>query len=441
MDLPPLDDRGFHATVLTLWRNRLRASERPQRVFDAVRAVVHQTGILATRHRRMLDSTVLDDAVTRQDTLMQLVAQIRVVRRLVPEARALALVAHDYEQGGAKPACAWNDPADIDRVVTELVTDARAVLDVVGELPLSETAQEAVGLLALVAGQDVEPGDGEGTWRIAQRTAFDRVVSVHDPESRHVHKTMHNYRDGFKAHIAVEPETGVVTACDLTAGNVGDAQAAPSLLEREPAGTEVLGDSAYGAGAFREHLATCKQAAVIKPGPLLRAIDGGFSIDDFAIDLDTRRVTCPAGFAVPITAGGTARFRQRCVGCPLRQRCTTPATGRDLKIHPHHTLLRAARRQAETAEFQHVYRQFRPMVERSIAWIVRKGHRRVAYRGIDRNRLWLGHRIAAVNLTALLKPRTPRGAERVGRGLNPPPPARPYTAGTRPGCFHGHLSD
>jgi IS5 family transposase len=406
-----LDDPGFHATVLTLWRNRLRASERPQRIFDAVRTVVDQTGILATRHRRVLDSTVLDDAVTRQDALMQLVAQIRVVRRLIPQARALELVAHEYEQGGAKPACVWNDPTDIDRVVTELVTDAQTVLEVVGALPLSETAQEAVGLLALVAGQDVEPGDGEGTWRIAQRTAHDRIVSVHDPESRHVHKTVHNYRDGFKAHIAVEPETGVVTACDLTAGNVGDAQAAPSLLEGEPAGTEVLGDSAYGAGAFREHLATSKQAAVIKPGPLLRAIDGGFSIDDFAIDLDTRTVTCPAGFAVPITAGGTARFRQRCVGCALRQRCTTSVTGRDVKVHPHHALLRAARQQAETPEFQHVYRQFRPMVERSIAWIVRKGHRRVAYRGIDRNRLWLGHRTAAVNLTALLNLGLHRGPE------------------------------
>jgi hypothetical protein len=120
------------------------------------------------------------------------------VRRLIPEARALALVAHDCEQGGAKPVCAWNDPTDIDRVVTELVTDAQAVLDVVGALPLSGMAQEAVGLPALVAGQDVEPGDGEGTWRIAQRTAHDRIVSVHDPGSRHVHKTVHNCRMGSR---------------------------------------------------------------------------------------------------------------------------------------------------------------------------------------------------------------------------------------------------
>jgi transposase len=165
-----LDDPGFHATVLTLWRNRLRTSDQPQRIFEAVREVVHATGVLASRQRRALDSTVLDDAVTRQDTITQLVAQIRVVRRQVPQARELSLVAYDYDRGRGKPACAWNDPADVERVVTELVTDARRVLDAVAGEALTPEQTAAVGLLALVAGQDVEPGDGEGTWRIATWT-------------------------------------------------------------------------------------------------------------------------------------------------------------------------------------------------------------------------------------------------------------------------------
>ncbi len=124
-----------------------------------------------------------------------------------------------------------------------------------------------------------------------------------------------------------------------------------TLLQGEPAGTEVLGDSAYGAGTFRAHLLTCKQEAVIKPGPFRSTIDGGFTIDDFTIDLDTRTVTCPAGFTVPIAPRGGARFGKRCTGCPLRARCPTSVTGRDLQIHPHHALLHAARRQAETPEF------------------------------------------------------------------------------------------
>jgi hypothetical protein len=211
--------------VLTLWRNKLRMSDRPQRIFDAVREVVNAANVLAGKTRRALDSMVLDDAVTRQDAIMQLVAQIRRVRRVVPEAKALTLSAHDYDNDAGKPVCAWNDRVDIDRVVTELVNDARTILSALDGVELDDVQAEAVGLLALVAGQDVEPGDSDGTWRIAQVTRPDRMVSVHDPESRHVHKTTSNYRDGFKAHIRIEPDTGLITACDLTAGNVGDAQA------------------------------------------------------------------------------------------------------------------------------------------------------------------------------------------------------------------------
>ncbi len=82
-----LDDEGFHPTVLTLWRNKLRPVDRPQRIFDAVRDVVAATGVLAGKTRRALDSTLLDDAVATQDTVTQLVSMIRRVRRAIPAAR------------------------------------------------------------------------------------------------------------------------------------------------------------------------------------------------------------------------------------------------------------------------------------------------------------------------------------------------------------------
>ena len=397
-----LDDVGFHPTVLTLWRNRLRASERPQRIFDAVRAVVAETGVLAGKTRRALDSTVLEDAVIRQDAIMQLVAQIRRVRRCVPAAKALTLGAHDYDSDPGKPPCAWDDPAAIDAVVTALVTDARVVLDALAGEPLADQQAEAVGLLALVAGQDVEPGDGPGTWRIAPRTTPDRMVSVIDPDSRHVHKTVHNYRDGFKAHIAVEPDTGIVTACELTAGNVGDAQAAPGLISHEAERLEILADSGYGAGEFRAALAAADHVAHIKPGPLTRSIEGGFTIDDFTIDFVARTATCPAGFTVAITPKRNATFGHRCNGCVLRDRCTRAVAGKTLVLHEHHALLAAARQHATTHEFKDAYTQHRPMVERTIAWLVARGHRKVRFRGIARNRIGFAHRCAAVNLRRLL---------------------------------------
>ena len=199
-----LDDEGFHPTVLTLWRNKLRASERPQRIFDAVRDVVAATGVLKGKTRRALDSTLLDDAVATQDTVTQLASMIRRVRRAIPAAAPVTVTAHDYDTAG-KPACAWDDPAARDDLVTGLVTDARAILEALEGVELDEDQEQLVGLLALVAGQDVEEGDTPGTWRIARKVAKDRVISTVDPATRHMHKSRANYRDGFKAHC----ETGI----------------------------------------------------------------------------------------------------------------------------------------------------------------------------------------------------------------------------------------
>ena len=42
------------------------------------------------------------------------------------------------------------------------------------------------------------------------------------------------------------------------------------------------------------------------------------------------------------------------------------------------------------------------MVERAIAWLVADGHRRVRFRGVERNQLGLSLRIAAINLRRLI---------------------------------------
>ena len=106
---------------------------------------------------------------------------------------------------------------------------------------------------------------------------------------------------------------------------------------------------------------------------------------------------------MPISRTGKATFASRCTGCPLRARCTSAKQGRKLSIHPHHDVLHAARQAATQPDWQHTYTRYRPMVERSIAWLVAHRHRRVRYRGIARNQLWLDHRVAAVNLRQLIR--------------------------------------
>lgn len=397
-----LTDAGIHATTLTYWRRRLRESGQPRRIYDAVARVIDETGVLKGRRRRALDSTIVDDAVATQDTVTQLVSLVRRVRQAIPAAGAVEVTAHDYTAAG-KPACAWDDPAARDALVSALVADARAVLDAIDVDGLGEEHAQLVGLLALVAGQDVEAGEEPGQWRIVRGTAKDRVVSTVDPDTRHAHKSRSRHQDGYKAHIAVEPDTGLITGCALTPGNTHDGVPATDLLASEDEPVQVLADSAYGSAATRMSLTDAGHTTVIKPIPLRRAVPGGFTTDEFAIDTAARTVSCPAGHTVTISPQGYATFGRRCHGCPLRQRCTTAKDGRSLTVHPHHDVLHAARRAAEHPDWQTDYRQHRPMVERSIAWLVANGHRRVRYRGTDRNRMWLDHRVAAINLRQLIR--------------------------------------
>jgi hypothetical protein len=410
----PLDHEGFHPTVLTYWRRRLAASDRPDRIFDAVRAVISQTGVLAGKTRRALDSVVLDDAVATQDTVTQLIAAIRRVCREVPGAAAVVAAdchAHDYADPG-KPAIAWDDKAARDALVFALVTDATTVADAFAGAGLDGRAAEAVALLALIAGQDVEPAGGsdgtDGRWRIARKTAGDRVVSVVDPESRHVHKSQSQRHDGYKAHVAIEPDTGLFTGGKLTkaAGEANhEAVVGLELLAGEARGLEVLGDTAYGTGQARTDLAAAGHTAIIKPGPLRPAVEGGFTIDDFTVSEQAGTVTCPNGVTRRITPRRKVTFGAACKNCPLRRRCTTRAQGRTLQLHPHDTILRQARQDwASREDFREIYRQHRPMAERSIAWLIgpKNRCRQLRYRGIARNNQWLGLRMASLNLRRII---------------------------------------
>jgi IS5 family transposase len=395
-----LDDEGFDFSVLTYWRTRLRKSERPERIFDAVRSVIDATGVLKGKTRRALDSTLLDDAVATQDTVTQLIAAIRRVHRVVPGADSVPVSAHDYESAG-KPLIAWDDPVAKAALVDALVDDALALLAAFENESEEPEATSALGLLALVAGQDVEQDD-DGTWRIAQKVAPDRVISVVDPEARHMHKSRSEYRDGYKAHIAVEPETGLVTAAALTPANASDGRTGVTLLGDEKPGLQVLGDGAYGSGDTLAALHEAHHSPAIKPFPIHAAFPGAFHRDDFIVDHAAATVTCPAGQTVPITPKRNAHFKARCRTCPLRSRCTNNKQGRQFHLTADDEALVESRRAWRDGDFAEDYRRWRPMVERTIAWMVADNSRRVRFRGVERNQLGLSLRIAAINLRRMI---------------------------------------
>ena len=150
-----------------------------------MRRVVAETGILRGRRKRAVDSTILADAVATQDTITQLVSAIRRVGRIVPggaEAITAVCTGHDYSRPG-KPSIDWDEPGAKDALVSALVNDANAVLEALAGIDEDgEPVAAALALLALVAGQDVEPAEGsdgtDGRWRIARKVAPDRVISM-----------------------------------------------------------------------------------------------------------------------------------------------------------------------------------------------------------------------------------------------------------------------
>ncbi len=450
-----LTQMSFDPSTLVYWRRRIAASDRPHRVFDKVAEVITATGILRGRRKRCVDSTVFDDAVATQDTVTQLVAAMRRVARVVPGAADVItkVCALDYGKPG-KPDIDWDDPAAKQRLVSDLVNDALAVLAELNGLHASErddAAADALGLLALVAGQDVEPAEGsdgtDGRWRIARRVAPDRVVSTVDPQARHTRKSRSQRRDGYRGHLASEPNTGLITDCEMTMATgeantdaaVGvkmagrdrfgesvtddatDAGANDTTTDTDTAaddaadtdttentdtagGLQMYGDSAYGTGDARAAYRAAGHDVVIKPKPLPSAVPGGFTLDDFTIDDNDGTVTCPAGNTRPMSASRTVAFGRLCAGCPLRQRCTTSKTGRSMSIHEHEDLLRAARAQAKTPQFKRDY-PTRSNVERTVAQVATQNGRRVKLRyiGAVANDAWLHTRCAALNLRTLLR--------------------------------------
>src|ERR1019366_3934264 len=438
---------SFDPTALVHWRKRIAKSERPDRVFDAVAELIAQTGILHGRRKRCVDSTVSGDAVATQDTVTQLMAAMRKVARVVPGAGEVIASACklDYSRPG-KPPADWDDPQAKQDLVSDLVNDALAVLAVLAGAGAPErdaAAADALGLLALVAGQDVEPAeDSDGTdgrWRIARKTVRDRVISTVDRQARHTRKCKSKLRDGFRGHVAAEPDTGLVTDCEMTmAAGEGstDAENGVKMACRDrfsdpgpgtpgrPAGRGPAGHlRRHGAGeragrrpagglrrlGLRQRgsprrLPRRRHDTIIKPKPVQPAVPGGFTLDDFTVSQDDGTVTCPAGVTRPMSPARTVTFGAACAGCPLRERCTTAKDGRSMTIHPHEQLLREARAQARTPEFRQAY-PTRSMIEGIIAWNAsQNGHRiRLRYTGTARNDAWLHNRCAAINLRTLLR--------------------------------------
>jgi hypothetical protein len=442
------DYPGFVHTVLVDMRARLQASERPDRIFEVVLDVGKRAGLVG--RRRVLDSTPVYDAVATMDTVTLVRSAIRGLLAVCedePEAELRALLARDDDYRAAgKPVCDYDDPEARQALIDALAKDARALLVALDGRELADEVSQAAELLASVVGQDLDEGE-DGVFSIARRVTKDRIISTVDTDARHGHKTSARGFDGYKAHVSVDPDSELIVATAVSAGNVGDAAAAKELLSDDLARTDeqtgeadageppvkqpraeqtvasgppvdperghedrdeplsVYGDSAYGSGDLVNALeqadaeVNCKVQPPVAPG-------GRFAKDAFHINLENGTVTCPAGNTValkPAGDGQLAQFGAACAGCRLAAKCTTAASGRTVSVGPYEQqLVRARQRQSDPA-WKADYKQTRPKVERKISHVMRRRHggRRARVRGKPKVAADFALLAAAVNLARL----------------------------------------
>lgn len=412
------DYPGFVHTVLVDMRARLRNSERPDRIFEAVLKVCKAAGLVG--RRRVMDSTALYDAVATQDTVTLIRSAIRGLLRvagpsLCAELRSVLKRDDDYVAPG-KPTCEWDDKDAREAVVNALAQDAHAALECVENRQVDDDVGQAIELLATVLGQDIER-DEDGTYRIARRVATDRVISTVDPEARHGHKTSSRSFDGYKGHVSLDPDSEIITANEVTAGNVGDGQAADPLLDEaltqpdETKVTEVYGDASYGTADIVEKLEEADVEVNVKVQEPSPPNKGLFPKSAFDIDLEHQTVRCPQGIVVPIKLrkgpdrAGIASFESHCQSCPLKPTCTTSKSGRSIRIHAKEATLQRSRLRQRSEEWKQNYRAIRPKVERKIGHLMRRRHggRRARVRGRDRVKADFSLLCAATNLKRLAR--------------------------------------
>jgi len=306
----------------------------------------------------------------------------------------------------------WSDKAQREAALQAIVADADRVLELVrtarGELeagsPDDRRLERAAGLLARVLVQDIERRPGGAV--LKQGVSKDRVLSTTDPEMRHGRKSPAWRFDGYKAQVAVDTDTQVITAVAVLPGNAPDAEQALEMVEQteqelECRVSEVLADAAYGAGATRQAFADAGRTLIAKVGATSN--QGYFPKTAFEIDLDAGSCRCPASKVTYDLRGGRRgrhfQFAAHvCGACPLRPQCVRGRGGRTISVHPQERLVQTARAFQATAAFRE-YRARRQTVEHRLARLVQLGVRQARYRGSAKVLFQLLMAAAVANLT------------------------------------------
>ncbi len=429
-----LEERPFAKSTLQLFRARLILHERMQTVFQKSLDFARRTGYLRSRRLKVvLDTTYILGRGAVKDTYNLLADGITALARELASgacsdprewARERNLVRYFGSSLKGEAGVDWDDPEAREKFLGGVVADADGLLEtaraalekIPADDPERGRLREAAELLSRLLSQDVERR-GEGL-QLKQGVSPDRMVSVHDPEMRHGRKSARRLFDGHKAAVAVDPDSQLITAVDVLAGNAPDRERALELVEQAEANAdavvgEAVGDCAYGDGDTRKTFAEAGRRLVAK----VAARRGGaqFPKENFRIDLEAMSCACPAGqetrkvvsigsgdrYGAPGVPLRAFRFdADICDACPLRSSCMRArfGKGRVVMIHPQEALLQEARAFQNSEAFA-PYRKLRQAAEHRLARLMQLGVRQARYFGRTKTLFQLLIAATVANLT------------------------------------------
>ena len=413
-----LDGEIFDATVLVRFRQRLLEQGRERVIFEEVLGALEEAGLVAKRgSAQRLDSTHVLGLVKRMSTL----DRAREVLRMVLKALA--------EEKLKKRPDFWQTLWE--RYV-ESAIDFRSAADVI-QKKLAQAGQDMQILLQWLDGQKVKRGPKSKSSIDLLRTMFaenfiveaatqepvvvkgqtgeSRIQNPHDPDASYRAKGEKKWV-GYAVQVAEalptdeagEPEKGagfITSMVSHTARGSDEAGMQKTFDEQREMGFDkpkaLFVDTAYVSAA---ELATAREEKRELVGPVMpsHVPKGGYSVEEFRVDIARRRATCPSGERSTQCSRIEDRYNKKveyrfewswkCGTCSLREACLgSKQKHRTIRVRDNFMYLQARREEMKTDAFKEKMK-YRAGIEGTISELVRGyGLRQARYRGLAKMRL------------------------------------------------------
>jgi len=410
LDCMNAEEPPFSKGTLVGFRKRLIEKNLDRRLVERTVELAAATGGFGARAlRAALDSSPLWGAGRVEDTFNLMGHALRkalgVIAVLQGRGQAAGTAAVAAQAGVPELAASslkaaldrdWDDPAARDDALAIVLGLLDQVEAFIAGQAGDEAAAAAVAVACQVRDQDADLAGPAPALR--RGVARDRRISVEDSQMRHGRKSRSVLFDGYRRHVMRDLDTGLVPAVGITPANAPEASVTGDIeADLQAAGRELAElhiDRAYLASALVRDRGP--DLAIYCKAWRVRNTGGRFAKDQFTLDFDTSRLTCPAGVAMPFEPGRTVRFPAgTCAACPLRARCTTSSHGRSVAIHPDEALLAELRHRQQDPDGRAKLRE-RVAVEHALAHVGHWQGRRARYLGTRKNLFDL-RRVAVVH--------------------------------------------